>query len=101
MHKKEFEKYLSVKAKGAVERFSIIRRDCDILTWLYLAYVAWEANGVTLMSGEAKCLSIFPGLETKRNNTHANQIATVDSLKALRYYSSYSLRKGEEKKKSK
>lgn len=91
--KKKIENTSVSKRWMQLERFSDIRRDCDILTWLYLANVDWEVNGVTLMSSEAKCLSIFARLETKRNNTHSYQIATVDSLKALLYYSSYSLQK--------
>ena len=43
-------------------------------------------NGVAFFSSESETLRVFAGKIFKRHDTHSYQIASVDSLKTLRYH---------------
>ena len=85
--------YLCVKAKCAAERFSVVGRDCHILARTDLTDVGRKVNGEPLMSSKAECISIFPSFEAERDDSHPNQVATVDPLKALRNHCFHTLKK--------
>lgn len=82
-NKKEWWKYLCVKAHSACKRLSAVRGDSHILAGFYLTDIAREVNGITFMTSQSKCICILTGFETKWNNSHPHQITAMDSLKTF------------------
>ena len=78
--------YLSVKVDCASERLSIVGSNGNILSRSYLLYICREVNRVEFVTRQSQWVCIFTGLKTQRNDSHFNQVASVNPLKTLCYH---------------
>lgn len=83
--------YLGVEAGFACESLASVGCDRDVLSRPNLADVAREINGESFVSRQPESFSVLAFLEAQRNDSHSNQVASVNPLKALRNHRFHSL----------